>query len=129
MKRMQVGLLFATMLAAAPQLAAAQAGAGGAALNDTQILGRRLFTQSCGVCHSKPVITSGQYGPVLSKASLDGNAELVAGVISNGTARMPGFKYTYTAEQIAAIASYIETIPASAAPAAPAKSNTNGPAE
>ena len=31
--------------------------------------------------------------------------------ISNGTARMPGFKYTYTPEQIAAIAAYIKTLP------------------
>ena len=112
------------MLTALPQLASAQAGAGAAALNDQQLLGRRIFTQSCGVCHSKPAITAGQYGPVLSKATLDGNAELVAGTIANGTARMPGFQYTYTSDQIAAIAAYIGTIPVpaatpAAAPAAP----------
>jgi mono/diheme cytochrome c family protein len=128
MKLVQGGILFVSLMAAAPQFASAQAGAG-ASLTDQQLLGRRIFTQSCGVCHSKPVITAGQYGPVLSKTSLDGNAELVAGVISNGTARMPGFKYTYTPEQISAIAAYIGTIPVAAAPAAPAKNNTNGPAE
>jgi mono/diheme cytochrome c family protein len=31
--------------------------------------------------------------------------------ISNGTARMPGFKYTYDPEEIAAIAAYIKTLP------------------
>jgi len=126
MKRHQGAFLFAIMLTAAPELASAQAGAGGAGLSDQQLLGRRLFTQSCGVCHAKPVITAGLYGPVLSKTTLDGNAQLVAGTISNGTARMPGFKYTYTPEQIDAIASYITTIPApaatpAAAPSAPAK--------
>jgi mono/diheme cytochrome c family protein len=113
--------LFLTVLTAVPQVAFAQAGA--AALNDTQLLGRRLFTQSCGVCHSKPVITSGQYGPVLSKESLGGQSDVMVEVISNGTPRMPGFKYTYSPEQIAAIASYLLTVaaaPASAA-ATPAK--------
>jgi mono/diheme cytochrome c family protein len=132
MKLQPRAFLLMTALTALPQIALAQAGAAGssgAALNDTQLLGRRLFTQSCGVCHTKPVITSGQYGPVLSKTTLDGNAELVAGTISHGTARMPGFQYTYTPEQIAAIAAYIGTIPApatpasTAAPAAPVKSD------
>lgn len=123
MKLQPRAFLFVTMLTAVPQLALAQAGAAGAsgaALSDTQLLGRRLFTQSCGVCHSKPVITSGQYGPVLSKMSLDGNADLVAGTISHGTARMPGFQYTYTPDQIAAMVAYIETLPAPTTPAAPA---------
>jgi len=80
-------------------------------LNDQQKLGRRLFEQSCGVCHTRPTLVSGMYGPELSKINLGGQEELLRTFISNGTARMPGFKYTYSPEQIAAIAAYIKTLP------------------
>ncbi len=79
--------------------------------NEQQRLGRRLFEQSCGVCHTRPTLVAGMYGPELSRLSLGGQENLVATFISNGTPRMPGFKYTYTAEQIAAIAAYIKTLP------------------
>jgi mono/diheme cytochrome c family protein len=80
-------------------------------LNEQQKLGRRLFEQSCGVCHTRPTLVSGMYGPELSRVSLGGQEDLLRMFISNGTARMPGFKYTYSPEQIAAIAAYIKTLP------------------
>src|SRR6266545_104101 len=80
-------------------------------LNEQQKLGWRLFEQSCGVCHTRPTLISGMYGPELSKVNLGGQEELLRTFISNGTARMPGFKYTYSPEQIAAIAAYIKTLP------------------
>jgi mono/diheme cytochrome c family protein len=80
-------------------------------LNEQQKLGRRLFEQSCGVCHTRPTLVSGMYGPELSKVNLGGQEELLRTFISNGTARMPGFKYTYSQEQITAIAAYIKTLP------------------
>ena len=80
-------------------------------LNEQQKSGRRLFEQSCGVCHTRPTLVSGMYGPELSKINLGGQEELLRTFISNGTARMPGFKYTYSQEQIAAIAAYIKTLP------------------
>ena len=80
-------------------------------LNEQQKLGRRLFEQSCGVCHTRPTLVSGMYGPELSKINLGEQEELLRTFISNGTARMPGFKYTYSQEQIAAIAAYIKTLP------------------
>ena len=79
-------------------------------LNEQQKLGRRLFEQSCGVCHTKPTLIAGMYGPELSRVTLGGRQDLVATFISNGTERVPGFKYTYTAGQIAAIAAYINTL-------------------
>lgn len=118
-------VLFVSALTAVPQVAFAQAVAAGAALNDTQLIGRRLFTQSCGVCHSKPVITSGQYGPVLSKETLGGQSDVMVQFISNGTPRMPGFKYTYTQDQIAAIAAYLLTVSAPATPATAPKTGNN----
>ncbi|HTM08937.1 MAG TPA: cytochrome c [Verrucomicrobiae bacterium] len=80
-------------------------------LNSQQQLGRRLFEQSCGVCHTRPTLVSGMYGPELSKDSTGGNEEYMREIISNGSARMPGFKYTYSPDQIAAIAAYIKTMP------------------
>ena len=80
-------------------------------LTPQQQLGRRFFEQSCGVCHTRPTLLSGMYGPQLSKNNMGGSEEVLRAVISNGTARMPGFKYTYTPEQIAAIAAYIKTLP------------------
>src|SRR5258708_13198969 len=80
-------------------------------LNAQQQLGRRLFEQSCGVCHTRPTLISGMYGPELSKLNLGGQEDLLRKFISEGTARMPGFKYTYNPEQIAAIPPYLKTLP------------------
>jgi mono/diheme cytochrome c family protein len=85
--------------------------AAGDHLNERQKLGRRLFEQSCGVCHTRPTLVSGMYGPELSKESTGGNEAVMREFIANGTPRMPGFKYTYTPEQIAAIAAYLKTLP------------------
>jgi len=83
------------------------------ALNEQQLTGMRIFNQSCRVCHTKPLLTAGQqYGPVLSKDTLGGDASALRDFISNGTPRMPGFKLTYTPAQIDAIAAYLKTVPA-----------------
>jgi mono/diheme cytochrome c family protein len=74
-------------------------------------LGRRLFEQSCGVCHTRPTLVAGMYGPELSKESAGGREDVMRDLIANGTPRMPGFKYTYTPDQIAAIAAYLKTLP------------------
>jgi mono/diheme cytochrome c family protein len=84
------------------------------ALSETQLLGMRLFNQSCRVCHTKPQLTSPQYGPVLSKDSLGGQDGVMREVISNGTPRMPGFKYHFEPAQTDAIVAYIKTVPAPA---------------
>jgi mono/diheme cytochrome c family protein len=88
-----------------------------------QQLGMRLFNQSCRVCHTKPTLLSPQYGPTLSMNTLSGNAGIMHEVISNGTPRMPGFKYDFNSAQIDAIVAYIKTIPTPAQTApAPSKS-------
>ena len=82
------------------------------ALNDKQLLGRNLFTQSCVVCHVKVQLTTlGHYGPVLSKMSLGGQEDLMREFISNGTPNMPGFKYHFEPAQIDAIVAYLKTMP------------------
>jgi mono/diheme cytochrome c family protein len=80
-------------------------------LTEQQQLGRRLFEQSCGVCHTRPTLIAGLYGPELSKESAGGREDVMRDVISNGTPRMPGFKHTFNPDQIAAIAAYLKTMP------------------
>ena len=40
-----------------------------------------------------------------------GREEIVREVIANGTPRMPGFKYMFDGDQIAAIAAYLKVLP------------------
>src|SRR5262249_24564056 len=89
-------------LAPPPQRAAAEQ-ASGAPLNDQQLVGMRLFNQSCRVCHAKPQMTSPLYGPEVSQNSAGGQEAVMRDVISNGTPRMPGFKYHFEPAQIEAI--------------------------
>jgi len=102
------------LLSAWPLVAAAQSDT--PALNPKELAGMRLFNQSCRVCHTKPLITAGQYGPVLSRESLGGDEAALHDFIANGTQRMPGFKITYTPEQIDSIVAYLMTVPPQAAP-------------
>lgn len=67
------GALIVLSLLALPQGVSAEP----ASLNDTQQLGLRLFTQSCAVCHTKPQLTSGVFGPVLSKDSAGGRDDVM----------------------------------------------------
>ena len=108
-----------------PALALAAAPAFAQNLDATQKTGQHLFNQSCRVCHAKPQLTSVQYGPVLSKVSASGSAQAMHEVIANGTPRMPGFRYHFSETQIAAIASYLKTVPPQAA-AAPAAAKREG---
>jgi len=117
-----IALLGLTLLMPAlSQGAGAQPAETGTPLNDTQMLGQRLFYQSCVVCHTKPQITSGQYGPVLSKDSLNGQEDVMREFISTGTARMPGFKFQFEPTQINAIVAYLKTVPAPNPPAPAAR--------
>ena len=101
-------------LALWPHAALAQQGPGTALLNDKQLLGMRLFNQSCRVCHTKPQLTSPLYGPALSRQSLGGQDDVMREVISNGTPRMPGFRHHFEPPQIDAIVAYLKTVPAPA---------------
>ena len=99
--------LFASLLA----LPALAQNAGGPAAKPDLAVGRQLHEQSCGVCHTKPLITSGRFGPALSKENLGGQADVMAEVISNGIPqRMPGFKHNYNPTQIRAIVAYVQTL-------------------
>ena len=101
-----------TGLTAALLLAAAPASAADVVLNDTQTLGRRLFEQHCGICHTRPLLTARvMYGPELSRETAGGNEEIVRGLITDGTPRMPAFKHMFDQKEIAAIAAYLKILP------------------
>ncbi|HEX2387403.1 MAG TPA: cytochrome c [Candidatus Binatia bacterium] len=119
-------VFFLTVIATSNTLFAADEH-GHQTLNPQQQLGRRLFEQSCGVCHTRPTLVSGMFGPELSKDSTGGKEEYMREIISNGSARMPGFKYTYNPEQIAAIASYIKTLPRGTQDIPTARAETKAP--
>jgi mono/diheme cytochrome c family protein len=89
-----------------------------ASFSDAQKVGLRLFSQSCGVCHTLVQQRTKQYAPVLSRETLGGDEELMREYISNGTPRMPGFRYNFEPDQISAIVQYIKTVPPQAVPAA-----------
>lgn len=110
------GWLGILLLAAWQQGAHAQVTADDS-LNETQKLGRRLFGNHCVVCHEKPQIQSIQYGPSLSQDSLRGQQSVIQDVITNGTPRMPGFRFQFDQAQIVAIAAYLKTVPAPPPPA------------
>jgi mono/diheme cytochrome c family protein len=93
---------------------------GGPSLDDRQLLGMRLFNQSCRVCHTKPQLVSPLYGPDLSQSSAGGQETVMRDVIANGTPRMPGFKYHFEPAQIEAIVAYLKTIPTPPPPPVPA---------
>lgn len=83
---------------------------GATELNKTQLLGRRIFQQRCGVCHTQPT-ASPMYGIVLSKEIVDGNEDTVREYIRNGSKKMPGFKYGLEPAEIDAIVEYLKTVP------------------
>jgi mono/diheme cytochrome c family protein len=106
--------------------AASAASAQGVAKPDVTA-GRQHFEQSCGVCHTKPLITSGRFGPALSKESLGGQADVMAEVIGNGVPqRMPGFKDHLSKNEIGAVVAYIQTLDPPPPEAAKATSRTAG---
>ena len=80
-------------------------------LSDKERLGWRLYEQSCSICHTKPNLVLGTFGPVLSRDTLNSRPELVREVIANGTPRMPGFKHHFAPAEIDAIAAYLQTLP------------------
>jgi mono/diheme cytochrome c family protein len=112
------------LIALWPCAALAQAAA---PLNDAQRQGELLFTQSCAVCHLKPNLNAGLYGPALYKDLIAGSEKPMADLIAQGTDHMPGFRYTYDARQIAAIVEYLKTVPEPPKTAAP--TTRRGPAD
>ena len=127
MKRKVALLLLplATALAV-PMIASAQA-----QLTPAQARGRMIITQNCNICHLPQNPGSQTYGPLLNKASANGDDALMKTVIQNGLVKMPGWKYTLNDNQINDAIAYIKTLPVVAPPPPAAKGagKGGGPAE
>ena len=83
-------------------------------LNETQLHGRQVFAQSCGICHLQPSLGVKTYAPMLNRTSAAGNDEVMRAFIVNGSDRMPAFKYYLKPAEIDAIIAYLRTVPAPA---------------
>jgi mono/diheme cytochrome c family protein len=113
MKRSAPWLLF--LLAAWPGYAFAQQAGN---LTETQLHGRQLFAQSCGICHLPPESGAKTFGPPLNKAAGGGDDDIMREYILGGTPRMPSFKAYLKSADIDAIIAYVRTVPVPGAPAA-----------
>lgn len=124
---MRSATLFAiALLAASAPAAAAQPYPDSATLSPTQKLGRDLFTQHCMVCHvNTQLMSPGHYGPSLSGPMFGGNEDIVVAFVTNGTEKMPSFKYIFDQQQIRAIAAYVVALPAAPPAASPAGKSNN----
>jgi mono/diheme cytochrome c family protein len=109
------------LVALAAALSSAHAQQAGESLNATQLKGRQIFAQACGVCHLQPTLGSKTYGPMLNKATAAGNDEAMRIIIANGTERMPAFKYYLSNADVDAIIAYVRTVPAQAVAATQSK--------
>ena len=104
----RLALFFLPLVAASmPLIASAQNN-----LTPAQARGREIITQNCNICHLPQSYGSQQtYGPLLNKSSANGDDALMKTVIENGLVKMPGWKYTLSANQISDVIAYIKTLP------------------
>jgi len=109
-----ISTLLLALAAASPAASAQQSDL---QLSQTQLLGRQVFAQSCGICHLQPSLGVKTYGPPLNKATAAGNEDVMRAFIVNGTDRMPSFKHYLKPAEIDAVVAYLKTVPVPAAPA------------
>ena len=80
------------------------------ALSETELTGRRLFTQRCGICHD-PVGQGRVMGPWLDAETVKSTAEAGARqMIAAGSRTMPGFQYALQPAQIDQIVGSLKTV-------------------
>jgi mono/diheme cytochrome c family protein len=109
-------LLALTQVAPSDIVSAQGAAPAGANLSVVEREGWLLTLQYCGLCHTRTNLhSSTTIGPILSRESAGGRDDVLRQVIADGTPNMPGFKHLLEPSQIAAIASYLKTVPPQAA--------------
>lgn len=75
--------------------------------------GKKLFFQRCSLCHLGMPTKYRTYGPILSRDIVEAlGDEVVRERIMEGSARMPGFKYTLTVNEVDGIIAYLKTVKA-----------------
>ena len=82
-------------------------------LSDDEMAGWKLFVQRCAICHDPMGQPSypRSLGPILSQTTVGAmGEEIVRDVIMVGSARMPGWQYALSAEQIGQVIGYLKTV-------------------
>ena len=78
------------------------------------LAGWKLFVQRCAICHDplgQPSYPE-SVAPLLSRETVRGLGEdTVRDVIMVGSARMPGWQYTLSPEQVGELIAYLNTVP------------------
>ncbi len=121
MRKIALLLLPLATAVAVPMIASAQS-----QLTPAQQRGRIIITQNCNICHLPQNPGSQTYGPLLNKASANGDDALMKMVIQDGLVKMPGWKYTLNDSQISDVIAYIKILPVVAPPPPAAKGAGKG---
>lgn len=79
------------------------------ALSETELAGRRLFVQRCGVCHD-PVGQARVSGPWLDRETLKRDEAATRRIIEQGSPRMPGFRYALESGQLDSLLAFLQTV-------------------
>jgi mono/diheme cytochrome c family protein len=79
-------------------------------LSESELAGRRLFVQRCGICHD-PVGQGRTPGPWVDRETLDKSGEAaVRRIIAAGSPGMPGFQYALQPSQIDQIIAFLKKV-------------------
>ena len=108
----QIGVLSGTLSAQAAQSAPT--------LNDAEKAGRKIFQTRCAMCHvgQEPAVEMSSpnaerrpatMGPLLSRANTT-NESTLKQKIKDGSAKMPGYKYTLTDQQVDQVVAFMKTV-------------------
>jgi mono/diheme cytochrome c family protein len=90
-------------------------------LSESELAGRRLFAQRCGLCHD-PVGQMRVSGPWLDRELLATKGEAAARqYIEQGSRRMPGFRHSLNAVQMDQLIAFLKTVTPEQRPRAAAR--------
>lgn len=79
-------------------------------LSETELAGRRLFVQRCGICHD-PVGVGRTPGPWIDRETLEKmGEEAVRRIIAVGSPRMPAFQFTLQPSQVDQVVAFLKTV-------------------
>lgn len=80
-------------------------------LSESEKLGERLYLQRCALCHSGTAPAYATYGPPLDSQLVTRRGdESVRKLIMEGSARMPGFRYSLEPAQVDRIIAFLKTL-------------------
>lgn len=80
-------------------------------LSESERAGERLYLQRCALCHSGTAPAYATYGPPLDSEVVTGRGdESVRKLILEGSARMPGFRYSLEPPQVDQIIAFLKTM-------------------